>query len=211
MANSKKRCRFCKTYSKAEGMFMAPGGTFCNIDHAIAYANKKTDGVKAANEAWKQSIPTKPSERKEFIKTDRKRKKETDKAFNDFIRYRDKELLCISCDRTLEEIEDVDGWKPGGSWDAGHFLTKGAHEELRYEESNVHKQCKSCNGGSGKYTKKNKTVGSRYREKLIEKIGLAKVEWLEGPHEPKRYRKQDYLEIKETYKAKLKQLKKMEI
>jgi len=104
-------------------------------------------------------------------------------------------------------VEPTERWKVGGSWDCGHFLTVGAFPELRFEPLNAHKQCKSCNGGSGKYTRKNKTVGTDYRERLVQKIGLTKVEWLEGPHEPAKYSIGDIKEIIKEYKAKLKELK----
>jgi hypothetical protein len=49
------------------------------------------------------------------------------------------------------------------------------------------------------------TIRSKYRENLIAKIGLERVEWLEGPHEPKRYRIEDLKEIRDTYRLKLKE------
>jgi len=125
-------------------------------------------------------------------------------AFNAYIRERDAGLVCISCGRADGEIKDN---YTGGKWDCGHFLTIGAHSELRFEELNAHKQCKSCNGGSGRFTRKNHTVSQEYRERLIQRIGLAKVEWLEGPRDAKKYTASDLIEIRKTYKAKLKELK----
>ena len=43
-------------------------------------------------------------------------------------------------------------------------------------------------------------------ESLIEKIGLVQVEWLEGPHELNRYRREDLIEIRKVYTAKHKEL-----
>jgi hypothetical protein len=125
-------------------------------------------------------------------------------AFNKFIRARDASLNCISCKRTDEDVKQTDGWKTGGAWDCGHFLTRGAFPELRFEELNAHKQCKSCNGGSDKYAKKTQLVRDDYRINLIEKIGLDKVLWLEGPHEPKKYTCAELKQIELTYKEKLK-------
>jgi hypothetical protein len=63
---------------------------------------------------------------------------------------------------------------------AGHYLSTGASPELRYEPLNVHKQCEHCNSYlSGNIAK--------YRPRLIEKIGLKAVEWLESKHEPQKY------------------------
>ena len=128
------------------------------------------------------------------------------KAFNAFIRRRDERLNCISCGRTDEEVKKTDGWKTGGAWDCGHFLTRGAFPELRFEELNAHKQCKSCNGGSDKYAKKTQLVKDGYRVNLIKKIGLGKVEWLEGKHEPKKYTCEDLKAIELLYKQKLKEM-----
>lgn len=47
-----------------------------------------------------------------------------------------------------------------------------------------------------------------YRRHLIEKIGLEKVEWLEGPHEAKHYSIDEIKQLIATYKAKCKELEK---
>ena len=128
------------------------------------------------------------------------------KAFNAFIRARDKDLDCISCQRNNDEVAGTDSWIVGGSWDCGHFLTRGAFPELRFEELNANKQCKPCNGGSDKYAKKTQLVKDGYRVNLVNKIGLERVEWLEGPHEPKKYTCAELKEIELLYKQKLKDL-----
>ncbi len=69
-------------------------------------------------------------------------KAQAQKAFNAYIRARDAGLPCISCGET--NPPDLHG----GQWDCGHFKTVGAYPELRFEERNAHKQCKSCNAGS---------------------------------------------------------------
>ena len=46
-----------------------------------------------------------------------------------------------------------------------------------------------------------------YRIHLISKIGLERVEWLEGSHEPKRYRIDDLKEIDKEYRELAKNLK----
>jgi hypothetical protein len=52
----------------------------------------------------------------------------------------------------------------GGQWDCGHFMGVGARPELRFEEKNAYRQCKACNGGSGRFAAKNATVHARYRD-----------------------------------------------
>lgn len=180
-------------------MKQAPnGGYFCNTQCMTTYAYKnKEKGKQIKHRAQKKSLKD----------NDRKlRLKEAQKAFNAYIRKRDENLNCISCLRTDAEVKQADGWKTGGAWDCGHFLTVGGFPELRFEELNAHKQCKSCNGGSDKYAAKTKLVSNDYRLNLIDKIGLDKVEWLEGPHKAKKYTCDQLKEIELKYKAKIKEL-----
>lgn len=126
------------------------------------------------------------------------------KPFNEFIRLDDVDKPCISCGRYDHEIlySGV-----GGKWDCGHYLSVGARPELRFTKDNAHKQCKSCNGGAGNITRKDFTVTQAYRENLIIKIGLERVEWLEGPHPIPNWTIDDLKQIEIKYKKKLKMLK----
>lgn len=127
-------------------------------------------------------------ERKEKLKSRAEWMKEAQAAFNAFIRLRDANEPCISCGR----------WHTG-QWHAGHYLSTGARPELRFDESNVHKQCAPCNNHlSGNI--------ALYRMALIQKIGQAEVDRLEGPHEAKHYSIEDLRQIKAEYKAKAKKL-----
>ena len=114
---------------------------------------------------------------------------------------------CISCGRSQEEVTGSESWKPGGSWDGGHYLGKGARPELALEPLNIWLQCKSCNGGSGKYARKGYSVNASFRLNLIERIGLEAVEALEADHAPKHYSIDDLKAIKADYTAKTKILK----
>ena len=60
--------------------------------------------------------------------------KKAQKVFNTFIRTRDKEQNCISCDRKLES-----------KFDAGHYFSSGGHKNITFNEDNVHGQCVYCN------------------------------------------------------------------
>jgi len=187
-----KKCREC-------GNLFTPKKTTqrdCNWQCALIQAGKRTEKQKIKIDKSIQKI------RKQNLKTLSQWKAEAQKVFNEYIRLRDKDLPCICCNR----YPDSNDWL-GGLWDCGHFLSVGSHPELRFEELNAHKQLKSCNAGAGKYTKKNYTVSKQYRENLIAKIGLEKVEWLESKHEPKHYRIDDIKQIIETYKSKVKELK----
>ncbi len=135
---------------------------------------------------------------KERMKKKSKWKAEAQAEFNGFIRARDHALPCVSCGRQEHEIENT----TGGKWDCGHYLSRGAHPELAFEEKNAHKQCKNCNGGAGKFAHKNETVTQNYRIELIKRIGIEKVEWLEGKRDPKNYTIDDFKDLKRTYREK---------
>jgi len=159
-------------------------GAKCAQAFAVAEREKKeakvkSDEVKRVRQKLKQlSMKDRP-----------KALRAAREAFNAFIRYRDKGLPCISCQRHHQ-----------GQYHAGHYKTKGAHPELEFCELNVMKQCAPCNNHlSGNIV--------NYRINLIDRIGLDKVEWLEGYHEPKRYTVDELWKIRDEYKAKLKELK----
>lgn len=137
------------------------------------------------------------AERKKQNKADVRAMRENDRrhqlrlaqaAFNAFIRARDANEPCISCQRHHK-----------GQYHAGHYFSVGAHPELRFNELNVNRQCAPCNDHlSGNI--------ANYRKHLINKIGQDKLDWLEGPHEPKKYTLEQIKEIKALYKQKLKDL-----
>ena len=127
--------------------------------------------------------------RKIAIKTKSEWLKDAQKEFNSFIRERDNKEPCISCGRYHQ-----------GQYHAGHYRSVGACPELRFEENNCHKQCAPCNNNlSGNIVE--------YRLRLIEKIGISELDWLEGPHQVKKYSIDEIKEITKKYKAKFKELK----
>ena len=127
--------------------------------------------------------------RKEKLKTRADHLKEAQVVVNQYIRLRDADLPCVSCGRFHD-----------GQWHAGHFRSAGGHPELRFEPLNIWRQCAPCN------THKSGDLVN-YRAELVRRIGPEKVEWLEGPHEAKRYTIEDLKAIKAEYRAKIKQLK----
>lgn len=75
----------------------------------------------------------------------------------------------------------------------------GAMAALRYHHDNIHLQCEPCNTAkSGNQLE--------YRIRLIKKIGVERVEWLEGNHESPHWKKDDYLRIEAEHKELFKQL-----
>jgi len=170
-----KTCKICRE----KFIPIRPLQSVCGFDCAIATA-KKTREVKERKEHREAKLKLKS--RADWLK-------EAQAIFNQYIRLRDEKEPCISCGTTA----DV-------QYAAGHYLTTGAHPELRFNELNVHKQCNSyCNNHlSGNIVK--------YRQNLINKIGLQQVLWLEGPHEPAKLTIDDIKDIKALYKQNIKEL-----
>lgn len=151
----------------------------CGIPCAIEHAN----ALKAKKEKKEhREAKAKAKSRSEYLK-------ECQAVFNRYIRLRDDKLPCISCGTTANV-----------QYAAGHYRTVGAAPELRFNELNVHKQCNSyCN---------NHLSGNllEYRRKLVAKIGIEKVEWLEGKHEPLKLTIEQIQAIKKEYQSKIKEL-----
>lgn len=129
-------------------------------------------------------------EARQRLKTKSDHAREAQQAFNAWVRLRDHDLPCVSCGRFH-----------GGQFHAGHYRTVGGNPELRFEPLNAHRQCAPCNNHkSGDIV--------NYRINLVARIGQEAVDWLEGPHEPKRYTIEDLQQIKAQYRAKVREIKK---
>ena len=151
----------------------------CGLACAIKIAQDKE-----TKKARKQHAKAK----KELKDNDRSFKlKKTQQIFNKWIRLRDEGNDCISCS------------KPPKKKNAGHYKSRGGFPELRFEPLNCHLQCEHCNTHlSGNL--------SNYRVSLVNKIGLDKVDWLEGQHNARHYSIDDLKEIQVLYKQKIKEL-----
>ncbi|MGL4271619.1 MAG: recombination protein NinG [Pseudomonas paracarnis] len=135
--------------------------------------------------------------RKEKLKSRADHLREAQAAVNEYVRLRDAHLPCISCDSTPNDI----GLITGSRWDAGHYRSVGACPELRFEPSNIHRQCVKCNRNLSGNT-------VEYRIRLVLRIGAEKVAWLEGLHEPCKYTVEEIKAIKAKYRAMTRELKK---
>jgi len=127
--------------------------------------------------------------RKEKLKSRADHMRDTQKAFNAWVRERDVDLSCISCGRHHE-----------GKYDAGHYRTVKSNPALRFEPLNCHKQCVPCNQHlSGNIV--------NYRVELVKRVGIDLVDWLEGPHEPKKYTVEQLKAMTAEYRAKTRELR----
>lgn len=114
-------------------------------------------------------------------------KDKAQKIFNAWIRQRDSKdgyFICISCGLL----------KPTEFMDAGHYVPIKTGSYLRFDEDNVHGECRYCNRFNDFHL-----IG--YRKNLIKKIGLEKVEYLEqNSRKIKKWNKTELQEIAAKYK-----------
>lgn len=179
-----KRCRICaRDFTPISSM-----SKVCSVPCSLEWARKLAE-KKAAQDARTARVSAR--EARERAKTRGEHLRELQTAFNAWIRKRDEGEKCISCERPAS-------WR--GQWDAGHYRAVGSAPELRFEPLNVHRQCGPCNVHlSGNLIP--------YRRNLIAKIGLTAIEWLEGPHEPKKLSVADIKEMKAYYRAEVRRMK----
>jgi hypothetical protein len=179
-----QRCRVCNLWFTP----VRPLQACCCGSCAITYS--RLSGEKRQSVAMKRVAMAERREKREALKTRREWLADAQAAFNAWIRERDFGQPCISCGRNT-----------GAKRNAGHYLSVGSHPELRFEPLNCHSQCEHCNSW-----KSGNAID--YRIRLIQKIGAAQVEWLEGPHEPKKYTVDQLKAMARNWRAMKRQLQK---
>jgi len=171
-----KTCKSCKQKFTP----VRPLQSCCNIPCAIAHANNLKEKNKRLEEL---------KTRKAYIDTKNKLKSLTELAneaqtyVNRYVRMRDKHLGCISCDKPAS-------WN--GQWHASHYKSRGANSALRFNLWNLNKSCSVCNN----YLSGN--IGD-YREGLIDKIGIDKVNILDRHEKSKRYDREYLIRMKKVF------------
>ena len=176
-----KKCKVCAT--KFVPRFSTLQATCENPACIIEFSKAQRQKQKAqADKQWKRETKAKLMTLSDHIQL-------CQNVFNTYIRMRDKKKPCISSGRPLV-----------GKYDAGHFYSTGAYPNLRFHEDNVHGQCVHDN----RHLHGNLLT---YRERLIERIGIARFNSLEAlKNVPKHYSIDEVKELVKLYKTKIKQL-----
>lgn len=149
------KCRFCK----------APSDTRFGLSYFCGYAHAAKWGAEKAKAKREKEERKQTREQRAIMnqKVSHWRPK-ADTAFQLFCKTRDHGKPCISCGIYT------------GQFHGGHYVSKGAKKTLtRYAEDNCNGQCAQCN------LKLSGNIAC-YRPNLIKKIGVYRVEILEGPH-----------------------------
>lgn len=196
MANKRKcKNKECGLFFKPDTLMDYPRQEWCSSDcrEAIAlqhYAKLQGNRLKARSKAEKAQKKVNARKKREFRESDVKTRKAAAKsACHKYIRERDKGLPCICCNEPL-----------GETFHAGHWQESGNNSQIRYDETNIHGQRIYCNtykgGDSGDYEKNLRDrIGDEAVELLLTKKGGVM-----------KRTAQDYLEIENHYKQKLKEL-----
>jgi len=171
-----KKCRVCKTLFNP----FRSTQVVCNYLCAQLYADELNK--KKELKDWK----IKKAKMKEDLMSLSDWLKIAQTHFNTYIRQRDKDQLCISCQ------------KPPLKKNAGHFFNANNHYSVRFDERNVNLQCEHCNTFlSGNLIP--------YRENLIKKIGVQEFEDLSKiANETRKFNIQEVEELINIYKNKIK-------
>lgn len=187
-----RKCSICKKSFEKKDLHFSGLKCYCSPECGAKLAIiLRTKKEKEIDKADRKELKARKDKMNETIPYWTKK---TQVEFNKFIRLRDKNMPCISCGRHIS----ADHLR-GGDYDCGHYRSVGSCPSLRFDPMNAHKQCKNCNRDkSGNIVE--------YRIELARRIGLQNLEWLEGPHEPKRYRVKDLQLIHQQMKRLIKGL-----
>jgi len=149
-----KKCRYCKdTFTPFNSLQPFCFKTECIQEHNKVTREKKARKVK-----------------KEFKESDKSTLlKLAQTVANKYIRLRDLNKPCISCEHIGER-----------QIHAGHYRPMGNNQQLRFYTLNIFAQCSICNN----YLSGNL---ANYRINLIKKLGLEKIEKIEANQERGNY------------------------
>ena len=120
-----KTCKACKSKFEPSKPLQSVCGFKCAIELSIKKRNKTITQTKLNESKALKILLNAIKPKSEYVK-------EAQTAFNSYIRERDKDLPCISCQRNHS-----------GQYHAGHYRTTKAAPELRFNENMTQKEISS--------------------------------------------------------------------
>ncbi|WP_213802363.1 recombination protein NinG [Klebsiella oxytoca] len=180
---SRRKCKVCGEYFVPK--FHDIRIRWCCPEHGtiLAMEEREKEKVKAAAKRIKEQKEAEKAgrkrrqEKRESLKSKSQWDKEAQSAFNRYIRIRDDGKPCVSCGNPLIGKSN---YLTGSAIDASHYRSRGAASHLKFNVFNVHSACTRCNRQlSGNAVE--------YRIRLIDRIGLERVERLEADNEARRF------------------------
>lgn len=170
-----KKCKGCgELYEKEPGH--ESFRNWCSIDCAIKIHNKKKSVAQEKRlKKAKSEFKAETKRRKEAIRTRSEWVKLLTKEFNAYIRLRDHDKPCITCNQF--EAEPIQGCL----WDCGHFLGVGAYPGwTRFNEDNAHREHSRCNRGAAISGANEASHQEKYEANLRARIGDERVDRLKN-------------------------------
>ncbi|SAE98122.1 recombination protein NinG [Enterobacter asburiae] len=201
---SRRKCKVCGEYFVPK--FHDIRIRWCCPEHGtiLAMEEREKEKVKATAKRIKEQKEAEKAGRKrrkakrESLKSKSQWDKEAQSAFNRYIRIRDEGKECVSCGNPLIGKSN---YLTGSAIDASHYRSRGAASHLKFNVFNVHSACTRCNRQlSGNAVE--------YRIRLIDRIGLERVERLESNNEPRRFDIPYLKRIKSIFTRKARSLEK---
>ena len=168
-----KKCKVCKDkFTPIRSLQMVCSPT-CGYEYSKQLKTKE----------WSK----KKKQMKEELQTVQELMKIAQVVFNKWIRQRDKDELCISCQKPVLKKAN-----------ASHYFSSGGHKNVTFNEDNVHKSCEFCNT----FLHGNLL---NYQIEIQKKIGADRLLTLhEEAHKTKKFTREELKEIIAKYKNKLK-------
>jgi len=166
----KKACKVClEKFTPFNSMQQTCTKVECCVSHGRKLQKKE-------NRKAKKEFKEKHKTRSEWAK-------EAQAAVNSYIRARDAGKPCISCDKPDNGQHQRH---------ASHYRSVGACSSLRFNTFNIHASCATCNSVlSGNLLE--------YRIRLIKKLGVDRVEWLESQNGIVRYEIEYLARLKKVF------------
>ena len=154
MEVKKRKCKECRAEFTPYSSLI----TWCSPNCGYMVSQKALKRTEAKKEKKERALHR---EKKKAVKRRSEWLADLQIEVNKYIRLRDKDEPCCTCGKTDEGVQ----------YHAGHYLSRGAFPDLRFELTNNHKQCATCNTYKG---------GERdiYQQFIIEKYGKEHDEWL---------------------------------
>lgn len=180
-----RRCKMCRKTIKSGGI-VTPKLRFCSWDCLNEYRT-----TPAAAQMAKKMERIELTDRKERLKSIETHIRDAQREFNSYIRARDKNRNCISCDRDLSDTRDTKGF------DCGHYISRSltgkGSSKWRFHPRGCAGQCKRCNRwASGNFV--------QMRKGLVERFGIDQIERMENDNVERKFTLSELERIKKVFR-----------
>lgn len=179
-----RKCRVCRADFQPSKPLQNVCGPECAIKQAQA---KRAKAERIAQAVDRKTVKAKLAK----LKPGYLEAKAQD-AINAYVRVRDHEEGCISCDKGSH-------WH--GQWHCGHLIPRGRSSFLRYDLRNLNKQCSVCNGREGGQV-------AEHERGIILRYSQDRLDYLKSAPRSRRYDDDYLIRMAKIFRKKTRILKK---